>query len=135
MNTEYIVNNAEFKAAIRSLKKKYPFILGFEFPSNIEQRLREYQTVIPIKLVISMDKIKEFYPDWIPLWYVEPTIEREGKYDAIYVSSAWDTSENNEPRELEETFIKDVERVQKNNVLPRQHKLRRRVIPTTFVYV
>lgn len=135
MNTDYIISNPEFKAAIRSLKKKYPFILGFEFPDNIEQKLEEYSTVIPIRLVFSLEKMKELFPDWIPLWYVAPTIEREGKFDAIYVSSAWDTSENNMPKQLEEAFIKDVETVQKNNVLPRQHKLRRKVIPTTFVYV
>jgi hypothetical protein len=135
MTTEYITNNPEFKAAIRSLKKKYPYILGFEFPNGFEEKLREYQTIIPIKLVISMDKIKEFYPDWVPLWYIEPTIERESRFDAIYLSSAWDTSENDEPKKLEETFKKDIERVHKNNVLPRQHKLSRVVIPTTFVYV
>lgn len=79
--------------------------------------------------------MKELYPNWKPLWFTEPTIKREGKFDAIYVSSAWDTFENTEPKELEEIFIKDVERVQKNNILPRQHKLHRKIIPTTFVYV
>lgn len=135
MNTEYIISNPEFKSAIRSLKKKYPFILGFEFPDNIEQKLDEYETVIPIRLVLSLEKMKELYPHWIPQWYVAPTIKREGKFDAIYVSSAWDTSENNVPKQLEDAFLKDIETVQKNNVLPRQHKLRRKVIPTTFVYV
>jgi hypothetical protein len=68
-----------------NLKKKYPFIIGYNFPSDYEEQLSEYPQLILINLVYSIPKIVE--SENLTL---EPYMEGWFKYnDTITSSLLW----------------------------------------------
>jgi site-specific DNA-cytosine methylase len=98
MTEEDFINNLEFRAYIKSLKNTFPFVVGYRFPENFEEKLQSYSSIVPIHLVVSLSKILEQYPNWKPMWYVPSYIDKDGYYDGIYFSSAFETDENKEQK-------------------------------------
>jgi hypothetical protein len=135
MTEEDFINNLEFRAYIKSLKNTFPFVVGYRFPENFEEKLQSYSSIVPIHLVVSLSKILEQYPNWKPMWYVPSYIDKDGYYDGIYFSSAFETDENKEQSKVEDSMGKVFDRVRKSTVIPRNKKLHKTVVPTIFKFV
>ena len=60
MDRESLKKNPIFKSVIASLKRRYPFIIGYRIPEDFEEDVIEYPTLMFINLVISLDKLSEY---------------------------------------------------------------------------
>lgn len=133
MNREDIKSNLEFKATIRSIMKRYPFIVGYELPKTFEEDWRLFSNILPIRFIISMKKLKEVFPDWEPMFYVEKSIESDGEYISVYLGSAFDTTNNEGPRKVEDDIVDISRRVMSSSVIPKDKKMGRAVMGSAFV--
>jgi hypothetical protein len=59
MDKQRLKSNPIFRLGMSNLKKKYPFVIGYNFPSDYEEQLSEYPQLILINLVYSIPKIVE----------------------------------------------------------------------------
>lgn len=58
LTRELIENTYEFKLIVRSLKRKYPWIVGAVMD---EELLNSYQYIMYIDLIINPEKLKEYF--------------------------------------------------------------------------
>ena len=63
MTREDIQSNLEFKAVMKSIRNKYPFIVGYELPEDFEDKWVEYTSILPVRYIVSLGKVKEMFPD------------------------------------------------------------------------
>lgn len=85
MDKQRLKSNPIFRLGMSNLKKKYPFIIGYNFPSDYEEQLSEYPQLILVNLVYSIPKIVE--SENLTL---EPYMEGWFKYnDTITSSLLW----------------------------------------------
>jgi hypothetical protein len=59
MDKQRLKSNPIFRLGVSNLKKKYPFIIGYNFPSNYDEQLSEYPQLIFINIVYSIPQIVE----------------------------------------------------------------------------
>lgn len=59
MDKQRLKSNPIFRLGMSNLKKKYPFIIGYNFPNDYEEQLSEYPQLIFINIVYSTPKIVE----------------------------------------------------------------------------
>ena len=59
MDKQRLKSNPIFRLGMSNLKKKYPFVIGYNFPSDYVEQLSEYPQLILINLVYSIPKIVE----------------------------------------------------------------------------
>jgi hypothetical protein len=59
MDKQILKSNPIFRLGVSNLKKKYPFIIGYNFPSNYDEQLSEYPQLIFINIVYSIPQIVE----------------------------------------------------------------------------
>lgn len=59
MDKQRLKSNPIFRLGVSNLKKKYPFIIGYNFPNDYEEQLSEYPQLIFINIVYSTPKIVE----------------------------------------------------------------------------
>jgi hypothetical protein len=85
MDKQRLKSNPIFRLGMSNLKKKYPFIIGYNFPIDYEEQLSEYPQLILINIVYSIPKIVE--SENLTL---EPYMEGWFKYnDTITSSLLW----------------------------------------------
>jgi hypothetical protein len=135
MTREDIISNLEFKAVIKSIRNKYPFIVGYELPEDFEDKWVEYTSILPVRYIVSLGKVKEMFPDWEPMFYVPTFMKQDGYYDGIYLSNAFNTNDNEEPRNVEKDFENISERVRRSSVIPREKKIGRAIVPSKFRFI
>jgi hypothetical protein len=135
MTREDVASNLELKAVIKSIRNKYPFIVGYQFPDDFEDKWERYSSILPLRYIVSLSKLKETFPDWEPMFYIPSYIKKDGYYDGIYMSNGFDTTENNEPRKVEKDIENIAERVRKTKVIPPQMKIGRDIVPSSFRFI
>jgi hypothetical protein len=135
MTREDLTSNLEFKSVIKSIRNKYPFIVGYQIPDDFEDKWVRYPSIIPLRYVVSLSKLKEMFPDWKPMFYVPSYIKQDGYYDGVYMSNGFDTTENEEPRKVEKDIENISERVRKTKVIPSQMKINRHIVPSSFRFI
>ena len=135
MTREDIISNLEFKAVMKSIRNKYPFIVGYELPEDFEDKWVEYTSILPVRYIVSLGKVKEMFPDWELMFYVPTFMKQDGHYDGIYLSNAFDTNDNEEPRNVEKDFENISDRVRKSSVIPREKKIGRSIVPAKFIFI
>lgn len=59
MDKQRLKSNPIFRLGVSNLKKKYPFIIGYNFPNDYEEQLSEYPQLIFMNIVYSIPKIVE----------------------------------------------------------------------------
>ena len=59
MDKQRLKSNPIFRLGVSNLKKKYPFIIGYNFHSNYDEQLSEYPQLIFINIVYSIPQIVE----------------------------------------------------------------------------
>lgn len=59
MDKQRLKSNPIFRLGVSNLKKKYPFIIGYNFPNDYEEQLSEYPQLIFMNIVYSTPKIVE----------------------------------------------------------------------------
>jgi hypothetical protein len=59
MDKQRLKTNPIFRLGVSNLKKKYPFIIGYNFPNDYEEQLSEYPQLIFMNIVYSIPKIVE----------------------------------------------------------------------------
>jgi len=82
MDKQRLKSNPIFRLGMSNLKKKYPFIIGYNFPNNYEENLSEFTQLIFINIVYSTPKIVE-----IENLTLEPYMKDWFKYND-YITSA-----------------------------------------------
>ena len=132
MTEEDILKNLEFKSTMKSIKNKYPFIVGYELPEDFENKWNEYTSILPVRFIVSLSKLQEIFPDWELMFYVPSYLKSNGYFDSVYLSSAFDTSENQKPRDVERDFETISNRVRKSKIIPSNMKINRMIIPSLF---
>lgn len=132
MTREDIKKNLEFKAVMKSIRNKYPFIVGYELPDDFENKWNEYTSILPVRFIVSFEKLKEMFPDWELMFYVPSYLEKDGSYDSIYLSTSFDTSENDGPTKVEKDIENIADRVRSSKVIPQKMKINRLVVPSLF---
>lgn len=85
MDKQRLKSNPIFRLGVSNLKKKYPFIIGYNFPNDYEEQLSEFTQLIFINIVYSTPKIVE-----IENLTLEPYMKDWFKYnDSITSSLLW----------------------------------------------
>ena len=49
MTREDVASNLELKAVIKSIRNKYPFIVGYQFPDDFEDKWERYSSILPLR--------------------------------------------------------------------------------------
>jgi hypothetical protein len=83
----------------------------------------------------AIRKVKEMFPDWELMFYVPIFMKQDGYYDGIYLSNAFNTNDNEEPRNVEKDFENISERVRRSSVIPREKKIGRAIVPAKFRFI
>lgn len=133
MTRENILSNLEFKAVMKSIRNKYPFIVGYELPEDFEDKWVEYNSILPVRYTVSLEKLREMFPDWEVMFYVPTFMGQDGYYDGIYLSNAFNTTEG--PRNVEKDLENISDRVRKSSVIPREKKIGRAIVPARFRFI
>ena len=85
MDKQRLKSNPIFRLGVSNLKKKYPFIIGYNFPNDYVEQLSEFTQLIFINIVYSTPKIVE-----IENLTLEPYMKDWFKYnDSITSSLLW----------------------------------------------
>ena len=117
MDRETLKKNPIFKSIIASLKRRYPFIIGYRIPEDFEEDVIEYPTLMFINLVISLDKLSEYLgnkelDDWVNDYF---------KYNNEFVSTGlWvpfdvDVDNKEEFEDLQSDIETDIPKIQNDN--------------------
>lgn len=133
MTREDIISNLEFKAVMKSIRNKYPFIVGYELPEDFEDKWVEYTSILPVRYIVSLKKLNEMFPDWKVMFYVPSFMKEDGYFDGIYLANAFETSD--EPRNVEKDIENISDRVRKSNVIPVRKKINRAIVPAKFRFI
>lgn len=117
MDRETLKKNPVFKSVIASLKRRYPFIIGYRLNEDFEDDMIEYPTLIFFDLVISLEKLMEHLEDeeldnWVTDYF---------KYnDEFRTTSLWtpfdvDVDNKGEIEDLQSDIETDIPKIQRDN--------------------
>lgn len=119
---ELVRKSPHFEIIMHQLRKKYPYIVGYELPSEFNQKWDEYKYNFFVSLIISKSKALEVRPNWVPEFWVDGFDE----FDSIFLGVLFDEKEGESgptPQEdelgIDDTFRKYYE----SKSIPQEIKL------------
>lgn len=125
MTPEEIVNTSHhFRMIMNSLKKKYPYIIGYELPENFNEKWSEYNYNFFVNLVISKSKALELRPNWQTYFWVDGYDE----YDAVFLTLIFEEKEGESgpsPKEDERGIDSEVESLYNTKHIPKDIKIKK----------
>lgn len=138
MDRESLKKNPVFKSVIASLKRRYPFIIGYRIPEEFENDVLEFPTMIFINLVISIDKLSEYLKDT----EVDNWVNDYFKYNNEFVTtSLWtpfdvDVDDKGEVEDLQSDIEADIPKIQNDNtpLFNSEHNLGKSLRAITYIF-
>lgn len=125
MTPEEIVNTSHhFRMIMNSLKKKYPYIIGYELPENFNEKWDEYNYNFFVNLVISKSRALELRPNWQTYFWVDGYDE----YDAVFLTLIFEEKEGESgqsPKEDERGIDNEIESLYNTKHIPKDIKIRK----------
>lgn len=120
---EEVESSPIFKIIKRGLTRKYPWIKDI-FVEN-DDDLKKYRTLLFLTVNIDLPelaKLTDSTPEW---WLTKNNIRSflgRPYYEAVYLSTFFDTKDSSKIGEIESDIGSEVSRIQKSNAVPSEYR-------------
>lgn len=91
---EIVNSSSHFNIIMNVIKKKYPYVVGYDLSADFEEKWEKYEAAFFVELILSESKVKEFRPNWERNFWVDSHMEKYGTYESPFLSTIFDVKDN-----------------------------------------
>jgi hypothetical protein len=88
--TEIVKSSHHFRIIMNVVKKRFPYVVGYEIDENFDEKWDEYELNFFVNLILSAEKVSQYRPNWEKHFWVDGYLERDGFYDSLFISSIYE---------------------------------------------
>jgi len=141
MTKEEFKNSLDFKLLSKSLKHRFPYLIGIEPTDNFEVKESEYPNFIFIDFIFSLEKLLETFPYWEPFIWTKQDLNKQGFSESLTLGSLVNCIDENDcPEEPIKVVIRMENYGQETlktskKLIPQEMRSSKEIIMTTKIYV
>jgi len=141
MTKEEFKKSLDYKLLSKSLKHRFPYLIGIEPTDNFEVKESEYPNFIFIDFIFSLEKLLETFPYWEPFIWTKQDLNKQGFSESLTLGSLVNCIDENDcPEEPIKVVIRMENYGQETlktskKLIPQEMRSSKEIIMTTKIYV
>lgn len=141
MTKEEFKKSLDYKLLSKSLKHRFPYLIGIEPTDNFEAKESEYPNFIFIDFIFSLEKLLETFPYWEPFIWTKQDLNKQGFSESLTLGSLVNCIDENDcPEEPIKVVIKMENYGQETlktskKLIPQEMRSSKEIIMTSKIYV
>ena len=141
MAKEEFKKSLDYKLLSKSLKHRFPYLIGIEPTDNFEVKESEYPNFIFIDFIFSLEKLLETFPYWEPFIWTKQDLNKQGFSESLTLGSLVNCIDENDcPEEPIKVVIRMENYGQETlktskKLIPQEMRSSKEIIMTTKIYV
>jgi len=141
MTKEEFKKSLDYKLLSKSLKHRFPYLIGIEPTDNFEVKESEYPNFIFIDFIFSLEKLLETFPYWEPFIWTKQDLNKQGFSESLTLGSLVNCIDENDcPEEPIKVVIRMENYGQETlktskKLIPQEMRSSKEIIMTSKIYV